>query len=140
MVLRYFDDHHRLGFDASTKAIFIGMPSDDWAIAPKGRSLIQILYHDPSPEWLASFASSGISVLPVSHAAFTDAHPYFHIPETFERVVVFAVISIEFIDAQHASVRTSAAFAPLGGGEATFRLALAHEGWHVTDETPGPVY
>lgn len=141
VVLRYSYTHYFPGFERpSTKTVFVGIPSENWASKPEGQLLIQMFYHDPSPEWLTAFASSGISVLPASRVAFTNEEPWYHNPKTSERVIVFAVHGITFRDQDHASVLTSACMAPLGGGETIFQLARDHGKWRVTGSELGTIY
>ena len=132
--LRYYYDQDLSAEErAEAKVIFVGTPGemDD----PKGRPLIQTLFHDPSPDWLAALTSTGIPIRPASQAAYvpTEQQPWFHDPKTGQRVVVFCIDSITFPSANHATVGLSSSWAPLAGGAYTYQLVCVAGVWRVSD-------
>jgi hypothetical protein len=140
-VFRYFYDHDIPDEQrAAARVVFVGTPGD--FDDPNGRPIIEMLYHDPSPEWLSALAATGIPTRPASQAAYTPTRepPFYYDPKTGERALVFSIHSIVFPSPITATVVSSSAVAPLAGGERTYQLAHDGRAWRVTGARITAVY
>lgn len=122
------------------KIVFVAIPGD--FESSKDKPLLQWTYKEPSAEWQAALASTGIPIRSVWTAEYkpTDKNVFYADPKTGKRALVFCLHRLEFPDPTHATVLYSREVGPLAGGEIEVKLSREGGVWRVIDSRPGAVY